>query len=93
MPPQPSLRGGSHIAHFFLETVADGDLTRIRHRPTWANGRPAVTIEIRAADGTLIPQGLSVLEIAAGQITGIEAFLDPALLPRFGTPDRTPGLR
>jgi RNA polymerase sigma-70 factor (ECF subfamily) len=53
MPPQPSLRGGLQVARFHLETVAQGDLTRIRHRPTWANGRPAVTIEVRADDGTL----------------------------------------
>jgi RNA polymerase sigma-70 factor (ECF subfamily) len=86
MPPQPSLSGGLPIAHFFLETVAEGDLTRIRHRPTWANGRPAVTIEVRDADGTWVPHGISVLNIEAGQITGIDAFLDPALLPRFGVP-------
>jgi RNA polymerase sigma-70 factor (ECF subfamily) len=84
MPPQRSLVGGLQIARFFLETVAQGDLTRIRHRPTWANGRPAVTIEVRAADGTWIPHGISVLEIEEGQIVGIDAFLDPALLPRFG---------
>ena len=86
MPPQPSLSGGLQIAHFFLETVSQGDLTRIRHRPTWANGRPAVTIEVRAEDGTWIPHGISVLEIEQGQIVGIDAFLDPALLPRFGVP-------
>ena len=86
MPPQPSLRGGLQIARFFLETVAQGDLTRIRHRPTWANRRPAVTIETRADDGTWIPHGISVLEIEEGQIVGIDAFLDPALLPRFGVP-------
>jgi RNA polymerase sigma-70 factor (ECF subfamily) len=86
MPPQPSLSGGLQIAHFFLETVGEGDLTRIRHRPTWANGRPAVTIELRAKDGTWIPHGISVLEIEEDQIVGIDAFLDPALLPRFGVP-------
>lgn len=86
MPPQPSLAGGLRIASFFLETVAQGDLTRIRHRPTWANGRPAVTIEVRAKDGTWIPHGVSVLEIEERQIVGIDAFLDPALLPRFGVP-------
>jgi RNA polymerase sigma-70 factor, ECF subfamily len=85
MPPQ-SVSGGLQIARFFLETVAQGDLTRIRHRPTWANGRPAVTIELRAADGTWIPHGISVLEIEDGQIAGIDAFLDPALVPRFGAP-------
>jgi RNA polymerase sigma-70 factor (ECF subfamily) len=88
MPPQPSLSGGLRIAQFFLETVAGGDLTRIRHRPTSANGRPAVTIEVRADDGTWIPHGISLLEIRAGQISGIEAFLDPALLPRFAFPTR-----
>ncbi len=88
MPPQPSLSGGLRIAHFFLETVAQGDLTRIRHRPAWANGRPAVTIEVRAEDGTWIPHGISLLEIEGGQIVGIDAFLDPALLPRFGVPVR-----
>jgi RNA polymerase sigma-70 factor (ECF subfamily) len=83
MPPQPTLSGGLLIARFFLETVAHGDLTRIRHQPTWANGRPAVTIELRAEDGTWIPHGLAVLEIQKGRIAAIDAFLDPALLPRF----------
>ena len=31
MPPQPSVSGGLEIARFLLETVAQGDLTRIRH--------------------------------------------------------------
>ena len=88
MPPQPALSGGLRIAHFFLETVAQGDLTRIRHRPTWANGRPAVTIEVRDDDGAWIPHGVSLLEIEGAQIAGIDAFLDPALLPRFGVPLR-----
>jgi RNA polymerase sigma-70 factor, ECF subfamily len=86
MPPQPSMSGRLQIARFFLETVAHGDLTRIRHRPTWANGRPAVTIEVRAEDGRWIPHGISVLEIEEGEIAGIDAFLDPTLLPRFGVP-------
>jgi hypothetical protein len=50
----------------------------------WANGRPAVTIELRAEDGSWTPHGISVLEIEKGQIVGIDAFLDPTLLPRFG---------
>src|SRR6516165_10987799 len=83
MPPQ-SLSGGVRIARFFLETVARGDLTRIRHSPTWSNGRPAVTIEVRAEDGTWIPHGISVLKIEEGQIVAIDAYLDPALVPRFG---------
>jgi RNA polymerase sigma-70 factor (ECF subfamily) len=83
MPPQPSLSGGLRIAHFFLETVAHGDLTRIRHRPTWANGRAAVTIEVRGDNGTWTPEGISLLEIDDGRIVGIDAFLDPTLVAKF----------
>ena len=86
MPPQPTLKGGHEIARFFRETVAHGDLTRIRHRPTSANGRPAVTIELRAEDGTWSPEGISVLQVENDRIVGIDAFLDPELLPRFGVP-------
>src|SRR5579859_5028503 len=86
MPPGPSVSGGFRIARFFLETVAQGDLTRIRHRPTRANGRPAVTIEVRAEDGSWIPHGVGVLVIEKGQIAAIDAFLDPKLVARFGVP-------
>ena len=84
MPPYPTLSGGRSIAAFFLDVVARGDLTRIRHRPTWSNGRPTVTIEHRGDDGLFLPQGIAVLEVAGGQIVAIDAFLDPALMPRFG---------
>jgi hypothetical protein len=83
MPPQPSLIGGALIAQFFQDTVARGDLTRIRHRPTWANGRPAVMVELRAEDGTWVAHGISVLVIEEAQIVAIDAFLDPRLVPRF----------
>ena len=84
MPPQAALVGGLEIARFFHETVAGGDLRRIRHRPTWANARPAVTIELRAQDGEWVPHGVSVLEIEGGRIVAIDAVLKPALLPWFG---------
>ena len=86
MPPQPDLFGGVPIASFFHDTVARGDLTRIRHTATWANGRPAVTINLEGEEGELIPHGIAVLEIKGGKIVGIDAFLDPGLLPRFGFP-------
>jgi len=84
MPPQPAVRGGSQIASFFFESVAAGDLTRIHHQPTWANGRPAVTIHLQGSDGELRPHGIALLTIEDGQIVGIDAFTDPAHLPRFG---------
>jgi RNA polymerase sigma-70 factor (ECF subfamily) len=86
MPPHPSLSGAAEIARFFIDTVARGELSRIRHRPTWANGRPAVTAELLDDDGNWTPQGVSVLDVADGRIVGIDAFLDPTLPPRFGVP-------
>ncbi len=83
MPPQPDLFSGARIAWFFHDDVARGDLKRIRHTATWANGRPAVTIYLEGEDGRLVPHGISVLEIRDGQIAGIDAFLDPALVRRF----------
>lgn len=83
MPPQPSLLGGLQIARFFRDAVAHGDLSRIRHAATWANGRPAVTINVETPEGELIPHGISVLDIEDGRIVGIDAFLKPALLGRF----------
>jgi RNA polymerase sigma-70 factor (ECF subfamily) len=86
MPPHASLRGGREIAGFFYETVARRELARIRHRPANANGRPAVTIELRGEDGVWVPHGIAVLEVAGEQIASIEAFLDPALVARFAAP-------
>jgi len=83
MPPQPSLLGGLQVAQFFRDAIAHGDLSRIKHTATWANGRPAVTINVEAPDGRLIPHGISVLRIEAGRIVGIDAFLKPALLAWF----------
>ena len=85
MPPNPDVFGGLQIARFFRDVVAEGDLARIKHTPTWANGRPAVTINVETADGRLIPHGISVLDIEDGRIVGIDAFLRPALLPRFAS--------
>ncbi len=84
MPPQPSVVGAVQIARFFRETAAGGDLARMRLTPIRANGRPAVAIYRREQDVGLIPHGISVLEIEGEQIVAIDAFIDPALLPRFG---------
>jgi RNA polymerase sigma-70 factor, ECF subfamily len=86
MPPQPSVVGAVQIARFFRETAAPGDLTRLRLTPTWANGRPAVAIHRRTGDGGLIAHGISVLQIEGDQIVGIDAFINPTLLSRFGFP-------
>ena len=45
-----------------------------------------MTIEVRADDASWIPHGIAVLDIEAGRIAGIDAFLDPMLVPRFEIP-------
>jgi RNA polymerase sigma-70 factor, ECF subfamily len=84
MPPQPAVTGATAIARFFRETAAGGDLSRMRLTPTRANGRPAVAAQRLTADGGVSPHGILVLEISGKAIVGIDAFINPALLPRFG---------
>src|SRR5690242_6535980 len=55
MPPQPSVMGAVAVATFFRETAAHGDLSRMRLTATRANGRPAVVVQRRTADGALAP--------------------------------------
>jgi RNA polymerase sigma-70 factor (ECF subfamily) len=84
MPPQPSVIGALAVARFFRDGPGRGELSRIKLMPTRANGRPAVAIWLWGPDGGLIPHGVTVLEMDGAQIVGIDAFIDPALLPRFG---------
>jgi RNA polymerase sigma-70 factor (ECF subfamily) len=93
MPPQPSVIGAAAIARFFRETVARGDLSRMRLTPARSNGRPAVVVQRRLADGGLSPHGVLVLEVSGDAIAGIDAFIDAAHLPRFGFPDEPPRTR
>jgi RNA polymerase sigma-70 factor (ECF subfamily) len=84
MPPQPSVIGSLQIVRFFREVAGGGDLARLRLEPTWANGRPATAIFRRDSDGSMIPHGISVLEVDDGRVVAIHAFIKPALLRRFG---------
>jgi RNA polymerase sigma-70 factor (ECF subfamily) len=86
MPPQPSVIGAAAVVSFFREKPARGDLSRMLLTPTRANGRPAVVAQRRTPDGGLAPHGVLVLEISAGAVVGIDAFIDPSLVPRFGVP-------
>jgi RNA polymerase sigma-70 factor, ECF subfamily len=86
MPPQPAVRGAGAIAAFFHTTATNGDLRGISLAPTGANGRPAVIMHRRAADGRLTAHGILVLEVAADRIAGFDAFADPALVSLFERP-------
>jgi RNA polymerase sigma-70 factor, ECF subfamily len=84
MPPQPSVIGAAAVVRFLRETAARGDLSRMRLTPTRANGRPAVVVQSRGPDGALAAHGVLVLELFGGLFVGIDAFIDPSLVPRFG---------
>ncbi len=59
--------------------------------PTFANGSPAFGQYKPAADGSLEPWSLQVLELSGGRITEITFFLDTAkFFPLFGLPLRLP---
>lgn len=86
MPPQPSVLGATAVATFLRERAARGDLSRMRLTPTRANGRPALVVQRRLVEGGLEPHGVLVLELGGDRVAGIDAFIDPSLLPRFGFP-------
>jgi RNA polymerase sigma-70 factor (ECF subfamily) len=88
MPPQRVLVGGRAIAEFLRDVPGRGDLSRVRLTPTRANGLPAVVMHLRRDDGTFEPHGILVLEPSGGLIVGLDAFIDPTLVPRFGLPMR-----
>jgi RNA polymerase sigma-70 factor (ECF subfamily) len=90
MPPQPSVVGAAAVARFFRETAAGGDLARMRLTATWANGRPAVAVQRRTPEGGLIPHGVLLLQTDGQSIAGIDAFIDPSLLPLFGLSGASP---
>jgi RNA polymerase sigma-70 factor, ECF subfamily len=83
MPPQPSVTGATAMATFFRETAAHGNLSRMQLTPTRANGRPALIVQRHTQD-TLRPHGILVLEITGQTVIAIDAFINSALLPRFG---------
>jgi RNA polymerase sigma-70 factor (ECF subfamily) len=86
MPPQSAVRGARAIVGFFREQATGGDLARMQLTATSANGRPAVAAHRRTDSGELVAHGILVLEVAGERIVGIDAFIDPSLLPAFGFP-------
>ena len=91
MPPQPSVIGAAAVAAFFRDKPGRGDLSRLLLTPTRANGRPAVVVQRRTPDGGLAAHGVLVLEISGEAVVGIDAFINPALVPRFGVSSESRG--
>jgi RNA polymerase sigma-70 factor (ECF subfamily) len=91
MPPQPEWYAGRDAAIAFLAAIPFGPegLAPFRVLPTRANGQAACGLYPRAPDGGgFQAMALAVLTIQDGLIGQITGFVDPALLPRFGLPER-----
>ena len=81
MPPTPSITGAEEIGEFFSGVRAGRTLSATS---VSANGQPAVAIRERAADGSVRPHRLLVLDVRGERIACLQAYGDPALLARFG---------
>ena len=91
MPPQLEWYAGRDAAIAFLAAIPFGPdgLAPFRALPTRANGQPAFGLYPRAADGSgYQAMALMVLTLQEGLIGQITGFVDPALLPLFGLPER-----
>ena len=89
MPPFDLwLHGRDHIHEWFTGPGAECRGSRLV--ATAANGAPAYgQYRPSGPDGRHEPWALHVLEIADGQIVGLNFFLDTdTVFPRFGLPDR-----
>ena len=83
MPPQPSISGARAIVEFFTDGPCLGKIGVTRLTPASANGRPAVAMHRRGADGELEPHGVLVLEVDGGAVAGFDAYIRPELVPLF----------
>ncbi|WP_069160411.1 sigma-70 family RNA polymerase sigma factor [Nocardia altamirensis] len=85
MPPFPAwYRGRSSITAFLVAGPLHG---RWRHLPTWANGQPALgCYEWNAERGAYVGTVLDVLTVQGDRIAAVTAFVDPAIIARFGLP-------
>lgn len=88
MPPYRAwLRGALAIAEGRKTRCSAKSATRMV--ATTANGLPAFAMYSSDGEsGALTARGIHLIEIRAGRISSITAFLDATLVPRFGLPAR-----
>jgi RNA polymerase sigma-70 factor (ECF subfamily) len=90
MPPEPMrFVGPAAIGTFFATVPADGDLTRIRLRPTSANRQPALAAYFAERPGEAFgAYGVMVFALRGDAIVGITGFAGyPQLMPALGLPE------
>jgi RNA polymerase sigma-70 factor (ECF subfamily) len=83
MPPQPGELIGHEAIGVYLDRTAEVRGAPLHVRPTRANGQPAFGCYLRSQ-----PWGMIVLTLSGGEVDEITLFADPALLVRFGLPER-----
>jgi RNA polymerase sigma-70 factor (TIGR02960 family) len=86
MPPYPAwFRGKADIGRFLSEQAFQN---RWRARPITASGQLAVALYMRAPDDDRFRRGaLTVISLRGGQITALNAWLDPATHRWFDLPE------
>ena len=87
MPPYDFwLRGADEMAKWFTGPGSSCEGSRLV--PTAANGCPAFGSYRSDGRGGHTPFAVQVIEISNGRIVGHHNFVDPALFPLFGLPER-----
>ena len=87
MPPYDFwLRGADEMGKWFVGPGSACEGSRLV--PTTANGCPAFGSYRPDGQGGHTPFAVQVIEISDGRIVGHHNFLDPALFPLFGLPER-----
>src|SRR4051794_6571691 len=92
MPPRPEWNAGLDSVSAFLRVTPLRAPDRWRIVAVTANGQPALAEYVRDDErGGYAAHGINVLTLAGDRVSGVMAFLDPALFARFGLPDRVDG--
>ena len=87
MPPYDFwLRGADEMGKWFVGPGSACEGSRLV--PTTANGCPAFGSYRSDGRGGHVPFAVQVIEISDGRIVGHHNFVDPALFPLFGLPER-----
>ncbi len=88
MPPYTGWYQGAQnivtLIHQQCPADSPGDM---RMLPLTANGQPAAAMYMRAGQ-VHVPFQLHVLDVAGDRVSHVVAFLDGALFPKFGLPER-----
>ena len=93
MPPQPSWYQGRDAVAGFLRARPLSDRNRFRLLPTGAGGQPAFGAYLwDGRTSSFAAESIIVLTFGDAGIDEITAFRTPALLARFGLPERLPSV-